>query len=124
MIRMLPLAAVALLIAATPALAHPKLLSSTPAAGAQATAPSRVQLVFNERLTAPLSGATIAMTGMGGKAHPPMAVSGATTKVGPDGKSLIVTLAKPLIAGTYRVDWHVVASDTHRLTGAVDFTVK
>lgn len=124
MTRLSFLAAVPLLIAATPVLAHPKLLSSTPAAGAQTAAPSRIEMTFNERLTAPLSGATIAMTGMGGKPHAPMAVSGATSKVGPDGKSLVITPAKPLYAGDYRVEWHVVAGDTHRITGTFDFTVK
>ncbi len=124
MTRMISLLAVPLLVAAAPALAHPKLVSSNPAAGAQVAAPTRVDLTFNERLTAPLSGATIAMTGMGGKPHAPMAVSGTTSKVGPDGKSLILTMPKPLIAGTYRVSWHVVAADTHRITGTLDFTVK
>ncbi len=71
-----------------------------------------------------LSGAEVMMTGMGGKAHPPMAVGGVTSSVGADGSTLVLTPAKPLMAGTYRIDWHVVSSDTHRITGQQAFTVR
>src|SRR3546814_15064510 len=59
-----------------------------------------------------LSGVDLAMTGMPGMAnHAPMKIGGATTAVGEDGKTLIVTLARPLTAGSYKVDWHAVAAD-------------
>src|SRR3546814_7489158 len=50
-----------------------------------------------------LSGVDLAMTGMPGMAnHAPMKIGGATTAVGEDGKTLIVTLARPLTAGSYK----------------------
>ncbi len=107
-----------------PALAHPKLVSATPAANASAKAVSRIVLKFSERLTPRVSGATLTMTGMPGmKDHPDMKMSGVNAVVGSDGTSIVITSAKPLAAGTYRVDWHVVGGDTHRITGTHAFTV-
>lgn len=107
-----------------PALAHPKLVSATPAANASAKAVSRIVLKFSERLTPRVSGATLTMTGMTGmKDHPDMKMSGVNAVVGSDGTSIVITSAKPLPAGTYRVDWHVVGGDTHRITGTHAFTV-
>ena len=119
-------AAAALVAVATPAavFAHPKLVSATPAADATVAAPTRVELKFSERLIPKLSGATVLMTGMGGTTHAPMAVPGTASSVGADGNSLVVTSKKPLPAGTYRVDWHVVSGDTHRITGTYAFTVR
>jgi len=109
----------------TPALAHPKLVSSTPAASATVGATNRLTLTFSERLMPRLSGVDLAMTGMPGMAnHAPMKIGGTTTAVGEDGKTLIVTLARPLTAGSYKVDWHAVAADTHRIVGSLTFTVR
>lgn len=117
------LAAIAALgLAATPALAHPKLVSATPAANASVGAASRVQLAFSEKLMAKFSGADVAMTGMGGMEHAPMKIA-AKSAIGADGKTLVLTFAKPLAKGSYRVDWHVVTADTHRVTGTYNFTV-
>lgn len=117
------LAAPALLIAA-PALAHPKLVAATPAAEATVAATKTVQLQFSEPLVANFSGATIAMTDMPGmKMKSPMEMPLQTT-VGADGKTMVVTLARPLPRGTYRIDWHVVSTDTHRVTGAYSFKVR
>src|SRR3546814_9772748 len=72
-----------------------------------------------------LSGVDLAMTGMPGMAnHAPMKIGGATTAVGEDGKTLIVTLARPLTAGSYKVDWHAAAADTPRIVGSLTFTVR
>ena len=59
------IAAVGLSVSA-PAYAHPKLVSSTPAANASVSAPSRITLTFSEGLMPKLSGAEIVMTGMPG----------------------------------------------------------
>lgn len=115
--------ATALLLGATaPGRAHPKLVSSTPAASATVSNTNRVTLTFNERLMAPLSGAALVKTGMRG--HAPMKISDFRTTVEPDGKTLILTFAKPLSAGTYQLNWHAVAADTHRITGNLTFTVR
>jgi methionine-rich copper-binding protein CopC len=113
---------------AAPAIAHPQLVSATPAPTASVKQVDRIVLTFSEPLVAAVSGFEVVMTGMPGMAygheHQPMKINGVTVKVGPDGKSLVGTLAHQLPRGSYDVNWHVVASDTHRVTGKVSFTVQ
>lgn len=118
------LAATAGLFLSTPALAHPKLLSSNPAANASVAAPSRITLTFSEGLMPKLSGADVVMTGMPGMPNHRMAVTGVAASTDPDGKTLVLTLARPLPKGSYQVAWHVVSTDTHRIQGNLAFTVK
>jgi methionine-rich copper-binding protein CopC len=119
------LAALGLLAVPAAALAHPRLVAATPAANASVAPPTQITLTFSERLMPRLSGGSLVMTGMPGmKDHPPMKMSGVTSAVGADGKSVVLTLAKPLPRGTYRVEWFVVGGDTHRITGMHVFTVK
>lgn len=110
---------------AGPALAHPKLVSSTPAAASTVSAPRQVTLTFNERLMPAMTGAEIVMTAMPGmKDHPPMKIIGAKTSVTADGKTLEIAFGRPLAPGSYAVNWHAVSGDTHRVTGSVTFTVR
>ena len=110
---------------ATAAAAHPELLQASPAADAVVGGKAKIKLVFSEKLTPKLSGATLTMTGMPGMAHhPDMKMTGWSSKVGPDGKSIELVSAKPLPAGTYRVDWFVVGGDKHRITGKYSFSVR
>lgn len=105
-------------------MAHPNMVSASPAANASAKGVSRIVLKFNERLAPRLSGATLTMTGMPGMAnHPDMKMTGVNIAIGSDGTSIVLTSAKPLPTGTYRVDWYVVGADTHRITGAHAFSV-
>lgn len=121
-IQLLSLGA-ALLIGQT-AFAHPKLLSSTPADQAQVSAPDRIELRFSEGLVRQFSGANLLMTGMPGMAdHGPMKIA-ATVAPGDDPRTLIVTPAKPLSPGSYRLEWRAVASDTHPVSGGISFQVK
>lgn len=113
--------AVAGVILAAPALAHPKLLSSTPAADATAGNVKEISLKFSEALMGPVSGADLMMD-MQGMA--PMKMTGLKTSVGKDGKTFVATLDKPLAAGHYSLNWHVVSTDTHRVAGKLAFTVK
>ena len=109
----------------TVAVAHPKLLAATPAANAIVSKPSKIELRFSERLVRQFSSVDLAMTGMPGMAHHgPMKVGGLATSVAADGKTLIVKLKQPLAAGTYKLDWHVVSTDTHRISGTYSFRVK
>ena len=72
---------------------------------------------------AKLSGADLAMVSMPGMAmKTPMKMS-VTAAVGADGKTLSVLPARPLAAGTYRVDYHIVSVDTHRVTGTLVFRI-
>lgn len=117
-------ASLALGIMAAPASAHPALVSATPAAKSTVAKPKQITLTFSEALIAPASGVDLTMTGMPGMAnHPPMKINGIKTSV-KDGKTLVATLGTPLEAGTYKLDWHVVSVDTHRVTGSYSFTVR
>lgn len=118
------LAVAAGLFVSAPAFAHPKLLSSNPAANASVAAPSRITLTFSEGLMPKLSGADIVMTGMPGMPNHRMAVTGVAPSVDTDGKTLVLTLTRPLPIGSYQVAWHVVSTDTHRIQGNLPFTVK
>lgn len=110
---------------ATPAMAHPKLVSAKPAEGAAASNVTQVSVTFSEPLMAAMSGMDLMMTGMPGMDHhQPMKMTGVKTSVAPDGVTLLAKLARPLPAGTYEADWHVVSTDTHRVTGKLTFTVK
>jgi methionine-rich copper-binding protein CopC len=117
--------AVAALALATPAIAHTRLLSSTPAAKSVASNVTSASLVFSERVLPKVSGVDLAMTGMAGMAaHAPMKVSGIKTSLSPDGRTLVAAFPKQLAPGTYRLDWHAVSADTHRIKGTLSFTVR
>jgi methionine-rich copper-binding protein CopC len=108
---------------ATPALAHPKLVTALPADKA-ATPTNRITLTFSEPLVAAVSGMEVTMTGMPGMPNHNMKMTGYKTSVSDDGKALIATFGRPLMAGSYSVQWHVVSSDTHRISGTLAFTVR
>ncbi|MES2095928.1 MAG: copper homeostasis periplasmic binding protein CopC [Pseudomonadota bacterium] len=117
-------AAAAALFVAAPAVAHPKLVSATPAPNSVVASPARMQLTFSETLVANFSGVELVMTDMPGmKMSSPMKMKVAIA-LAPDGKTVVVTSAKPLPRGAYRLDWHVVSTDTHRVQGSYTFKVK
>jgi methionine-rich copper-binding protein CopC len=109
---------------ATPALAHPKLVTALPADKAATAPTNRITLTFSEPLVAAVSGMEVTMTGMPGMPNHNMKMTGYKTSVSEDGKALIATFGRPLMAGTYSVQWHVVSSDTHRISGTLAFTVR
>ena len=105
--------------------AHTKLVSSSPAANATVTKPGRVVLTFNEKVVASFTGATLAMTSMPGMAnHQPMAITGFTSAMSANGKTLTLTMRRALAPGTYQLRWHAAGADTHRMEGTFTFTVK
>ena len=103
--------------------AHPKLLSSSPADGAMGAAPETIELHFSENLVTQFSGAKLVMTEMSGMAHSPMPMK-ARVSGSSDPKTMLITPLAPLPAGTYKVEWRAVSSDTHPITGNVSFKVK
>jgi len=111
------------LLMSTLAQAHPKLLASTPADGAEGASPEKIELHFSENLVTQFSGAKLLMTEMAGMAHAPMPVK-AKVSGGSDPKTMFITPTAPLAAGTYKVEWRAVSSDTHPITGNVTFKVK
>lgn len=103
--------------------AHPELLSSTPPDGAQGAAPAVIELHFSENLLTQFSGAKLSMTAMPGMAHSPMPVK-ASVAASSDPKVMLIKPDSALAAGTYRVDWRAVSSDTHPILGNVVFSVQ
>ncbi len=111
------------LLFSLPASAHPKLLTSIPAAGAQGAAPAVIELRFSENLLTQFSGAKLTMTDMPGMPNSPMPVK-ASVAASADPKVMLIKPASMLTGGTYRVDWRAVSSDTHPITGNVVFSVQ
>jgi methionine-rich copper-binding protein CopC len=111
------------MLMSTLAQAHPKLLTSTPAEGATGAPPDKIELHFSENLVTQFSGAKLLMTEMSGMAHAPMPVK-AKVSASSDPKTMLITPTAPLTAGTYKVEWRAVSSDTHPITGNVTFKVK
>ena len=118
-----PAAVVIAMLMSTLAQAHPKLLASTPAEGATGAPPEKIELHFSENLVTQFSGAKLLMTEMPGMAHAPMPIK-AKVSASSDPKTMLITPTAPLPAGTYRVEWRAVSSDTHPITGNVTFKVK
>jgi methionine-rich copper-binding protein CopC len=113
------------LAVAGPAFAHASLVKSTPAAKSTASNVKTVSLTFSSAVTDKLSGAEIVMTGMPGMAnHAPMKVTGFKTSLAGDGKTLTLALPRALPVGTYKLSWHAVTGDGHRIEGSYDFAVK
>ena len=111
-------AALAMAGAATQASAHAHLLTASPAANATVAAPRQLTLKFSEKLQPKFSGLAISMPQMNNMAAP------TKIAVSKDGKSLVATPTAPLTAGVYKVSWHAVTADTHRVQGAYTFTVR
>lgn len=104
-------------LAATGAIAHPKLTSSAPAADGTERAAKEIRLSFSESVIAKFSG--LELRDESGK---PIA-TGAPAVDPKDKKQLVVPLDAPLPAGKYRVIWHAVSEDTHRVKGEYTFTI-
>ena len=122
--RFAPILAAALLVIPLAAYAHPKLVSATPAPNSLVAPTAELKLVFSESLVAKLSGADLVMTDMPGmKMNAPTKIQ-ASAALGADGKTLIVTAPKALSAGSYKLSYHVVSTDTHRVEGNYSFKVK
>ena len=112
------------LILAGAADAHPRLSSSNPASGAVVGHVSSLQLQFSETLVPAFSGGQVIMTGMPGVVRHRPTLMAARSSLGTDRHSIVLTTARPLPTGTYRLDWHAVSTDTHRVAGALVFTVR
>ena len=126
-------AALALGLMATSAVAHPKLKSAIPAAEMDANAlpkaggavtkdkadgtPKEIRLMFSEAVIAKMSG--VVLKDEAGKQVP----TGSPQTDPQDQKQLVVPVATPLAPGRYNVTWHAVSDDTHRVKGEYHFTV-
>lgn len=101
----------------TAALAHAHLVGSNPAPGTILKAsPTSIRMTFSEGLVPRFSGA--ALTDSKGAAVPtgPVRFDGQNTK-------LTVPLQAQLKPGMYKVAWHAVSADTHRVSGKFSFKI-
>lgn len=109
-----------------PTLASAKvvLVSAEPAIGATVQKVSSITLRFDGPVTAATAGANLVMTSMPGMTdHPPMAIKAFTISPGKSPGSIVLSLKKPLVAGTYEVGYSVVGADKERVDGTLVFTV-
>lgn len=98
---------------------NPKLIKTDPPADAvTATTPKELRLSFNEELVPQFSG--VELTDKSGK----KIEIGTTAPDTADKKQLVVPLPAPLADGVYKVRWHAVGDDTHRVQGSYSSTVK
>jgi len=102
------------LLAVSSVWAHAHLKKQTPAADSTVSAPAELRLEFSEGVEAAFTKVMISKDGIA------VPVKSLATECS-DKKTLIVTPAKPLTAGAYKVEWHVVSVDTHKSEGANAF---
>jgi methionine-rich copper-binding protein CopC len=99
------------------ALAHPRLLSTDPAAGIAAASPERIRITFSEDVIPQFSG--VELRDQAGKS-----IATGKPEIDPSNrKILIVPVKERLAPGDYNVEWHAVSEDTHRVKGSYSFSV-
>ena len=112
------LAVLAISAVTTSANAHPKLISASPAADVSSkVSPKEIKLNFSEGVIAKFSG--IELKDETGKTI----ATGVAATDPKDRTQLVVPLPAPLMAGHYKVMWHAVSEDTHRVKGEYSFGV-
>jgi methionine-rich copper-binding protein CopC len=100
------------------AYAHPQLQSADPAPGAAtATSPKEIRIAFNENVIPQMSG--VELTDQTGKIMP----TGKAATDPANKKLLVVPVNEQLSPGDYKVEWHAVSDDTHRVKGSFSFSV-
>ena len=107
------------------ALAHSRVVSSTPAQGASVASPRVLTLNFNEALLPPTTAASIVMTAMPGMAdHSEMTIRNFSSAWSNGNRTLTLNLRQPLRTGSYEVRWQAAGADGHRMTGTLAFSVR
>jgi methionine-rich copper-binding protein CopC len=99
------------------AVAHPQLQTSEPAAGAATAPPKEIRITFSESVIPQFSGIEIK-----DKAGRKIA-TGKSTVDPADKKRLVVPVKEDMTPGDYKVEWHAVSDDTHRIKGTYSFSV-
>jgi methionine-rich copper-binding protein CopC len=118
---MTSMAAVAIIAASlfvSAAYAHPQLQSAEPAAGAAiTTSPKQIRITFNENVIPQFSG--VEVRDQTGK----VIATGKAATDPANKKQLVVPVREQLPPGDYKVEWHAVSDDTHRVKGDYSFSV-
>jgi copper resistance protein C len=120
--RMSKMHALAIVVAAilygSLAYAHTELWSTEPAAGAGIASPKEIRITFSEAVIPRFSG--IELKDQSGK----LIATGKSETDPADKKILVVPVNEQLAPGEYKVEWHAVSEDTHRVKGSYSFSVK
>jgi methionine-rich copper-binding protein CopC len=101
----------------TVAQAHPQLQSANPAAGGATASPKQIRITFSETVIPQFSG--IELRDQAGK----LIATGKSETDPSNKKVLIVPVKEQLDPGDYKVEWHAVSEDTHRVKGSYSFSV-
>lgn len=113
-----PLAFILSAFVAAQAFAHAFPDHSQPAVGSTVSpAPTMLRIWFTQKLEPAFS--KVAVSNAGGTE-----VDKGDARVDAQDPTLLEVSLKPLPAGTYTVNWHVVSVDTHPTEGNFTFTVK
>jgi len=118
--KMFSIAALAMIAAglfAAVAYAHPEFQSADPAPGAATTSPRQIRITFNENLISKMSG--LEVKDQTGK----IILTGKAATDPANKKLLVVPVNEQLPPGDYKVEWHAVSDDTHRVKGSYSFSV-
>jgi methionine-rich copper-binding protein CopC len=100
------------------AYAHPQLQSADPAPGAATTtSPKQIRISFDENLIPKMSG--VEVKDQTGK----IIATGKAATDPANKKLLVVPINEQLPPGDYKVEWHAVSDDTHRIKGSFSFSV-
>ncbi|MGN6303037.1 MAG: copper resistance CopC family protein [Angustibacter sp.] len=119
--RLLSAAAIALaavvpaVALAPPASAHDQVVSTSPADGAVAAAPTKVSVTFSEPVLKVAGANRIVVTGPAGPLNGDLTVSGTV---------ITLTFAGPLPGGSYRAQWRAASDDGHPVSGTFAFSVR
>jgi copper resistance protein C len=114
-LSLVALSGLLLIVSAPAAHAHASLMHASPSAGsALSAAPQEVTLTFNDTLEAAFSKITVT-DGNG------IEVSQGKGQVN---SNVMRVSLKPLAAGSYKVNWRAVSTDTHKTEGNFTFSVK
>ena len=121
MSKKISMAAVTMIVASlgcSAALAHPELQSADPAPGAATTtSPKQIRITFNENVIPKMSG--VEVKDQTGK----IIATGKATANPANKKLLVIPISEQLPPGDYKVEWHAVSDDTHRVKGSFSFSV-
>jgi methionine-rich copper-binding protein CopC len=98
------------------AYAHPQLQSAEPASGAATISPKQIRITFNENVIPQMYG--VEVKDQIGKIIP---TGKAATD--PANKKMLVPVNEQLSPGDFKVEWHAVSDDTHRVKGSFSFSV-
>lgn len=110
--------ALALVLPAQQASAHPRLIKSTPIADAHvAAAPTEISVAFNEKVTVALSKLSLVDA-----AQKPVALD-SVHSAATEGTTLSAKTTGKLAAGRYTVKWMAAGSDGHPMRGEFSFVV-